>query len=210
MRLWTVQPIAVWERLRAEGQVFVNPAHLGPDGWVHPRYSWLAGQLRFRIADARGGLPWWAYCERPDLRWVRHSRPRGSREVRIEFEPPAGAFVAFPCWAWHEVFAGRYLALSGPEYRHWKSRLRRAGVSEEDDPLPEPFQTELEVSWLRLFRSDLPARSWRRGDWPRGREAVVEVLEQAWVRGVTEFVGTGAWMAGRFRVAAAQRPGPER
>lgn len=197
MRLWTVQPLAVWERLRADGRAIVDPARLGPDGWVHPRYSWLAGQLRSRIATSRGRLPWWAYCERPDLRWVRHSRPHGSREVRIEFEPPNQAFVAFPCWAWHEVFAGRYLALSGTEYRDWKSRLRRAGVPEEDDPLPEPFQRELEDSWLRLFRAGLPGRSWRRGDSARGREAVALVLERAWVRDVTEFVGTGAWIAGR-------------
>jgi hypothetical protein len=42
MRLWTVQTIAVWERLQADGQVWVDPARVNPEGWIHPQYSWLA------------------------------------------------------------------------------------------------------------------------------------------------------------------------
>jgi hypothetical protein len=113
--------------------------------------------------------------------------------MRIEFEPPAGAFLAFPCWAWHEVFAGDYLSLSWAEHRAWLNRLRRAGVTDDMGPLPEPFRTERETSWLRLFRPDLTLRSWRRGHQSRGREAVVGLLDAGWVRRVTEFVGTGAW-----------------
>src|SRR5262245_44478711 len=84
MRLWTVQPLAVWERLEANCRGIADPFRANPDGWAHPRYSWLAWQLRARITGSRGHLPWWAYCAPPDLRWVRHSRPAGSREVRIE------------------------------------------------------------------------------------------------------------------------------
>jgi hypothetical protein len=197
MRLWTVQPVAVWEQLRADGHAVVDPARVNPEGWVHPRYAWLARELRARIAGRRGRLPWWAYCARPDLRWVRHSRPAGSHEVRIEFEAPDGTFADFPCWAWNEVFYGSFLALSGTEYRAWRARLRLAGVSEDEEPLPEPFQAELEASWRRLFRPDLPARSWRRADRRRAREAVALALRRQWVRDAPEFVGTGAWMSGR-------------
>jgi hypothetical protein len=159
-----------------------GPTH--PEGWIHPQYSWLAWQLRSRIADSKGYLPWWTHCKQPDLRWVRHSRPRGSRAVRIELEAPDGAFVAFPCWAWNEVFTGRYLALNGPEGREWRERLRKASVPEDASPLPEPFQMELENSWQRLFRTDIPTRSWQRSSKSRNREAVLEVLKQGWVRQV--------------------------
>jgi hypothetical protein len=191
VRLWTVQPVLVQETLATAGHLLVDPLRVA-DGWIHPQYAWLAGQLRSRIAGSHGRLPWWAYCERPDLRGLRHTRPAGSREVLIEFEPPTRAFVTFPCWAWHEVFTGAYLARNGVDARAWRTRLRAAGVRPDED-LPEPFQTELEASWQRLFLPDLPARPWRRGAIPAGREAVVEVLEHTWVRRVTEFVGTGRW-----------------
>jgi hypothetical protein len=189
MRLWTVQPVAVWELLQAEGRVFVDPAWMNPEGWIHPQYSWLAWQLRSRLAGSRGCLPWWAYCKRPDLRWVRHLRPQGAREVLIDFEAPAGAFVDFPCWAWQTVFLGEYLARYAAEYRDWAARLRREGIAPDSAELPEAFQAELEASWRRLFHPDLPCRSWRRGG-DDSREAVVEVLELGWVRRVREFMGT--------------------
>jgi hypothetical protein len=197
MRLWTVQPVAVWEGLQSAGTIRVDPAKLIREGWIHPQYSWLIWQLRYRIQDSRGSLPWFAYCARPDLRWLRHSRPAGSREVLIELVPPEGTYVAFPCWAWHEVFCGQYLGLSGPEVREWLSGLRRdTGIafSEHGGLLPEPWQAELEASWRRLFLPDLPARSWRRSDRDGKREAVVEVLEFGWVRSVREFTGTGTWL----------------
>jgi hypothetical protein len=110
--------------------------------------------------------------------------------VRIEFDAPAAAFVSFPCWAWNTVYAGDLLALSGSEDRAWRRRLRAAGLSAEDETLPLPFRAELESSWRRLFRPDLPDRSWRRSDPFRGREAVLPVLKLDWVRRVTPFVGT--------------------
>jgi hypothetical protein len=197
MRLWTVQPVSVWEYLQSAGKIRVDLAKLNDEGWIHPQYSWLMWQLRQRIQDSRGGLPWFAYCARPDLRWVRHSRPLGSREVLIEVEPPEGMYVAFPSWAWHEVFCGQYLGLSGAEVRGWLSGLRRTtglAFSDHEGSLPEPWQAELEASWRRLFLPDLPARSWRQSDLDGKREAVFEVLEFRWVRSVREFTGTGTWV----------------
>jgi hypothetical protein len=191
MRLWTVQPVAVWQQVQETGRVCVDPSRVNPEGWVHPQYAWLANQLRTRIAGSRGRLPWFAYCARPDLRGLRHTRPHGSREVLIEFEPPAAAVVAFPCWAWNTVFIGDYLPRNRAEYRGWRDRLTRAGV-DPDDELPRPFQAELEASWERLFDLTLPARVPYRDGFPFGatREAVVTVLEKDWVRSVREFVGT--------------------
>ncbi len=201
VRLWTVQTAAVWEQVRDSGEAWVDRRRI-PGGWANPQYDWLAWQMRSRLSDSQGGLPWFAYCDRPDLRWVRHSRPAHSNEVLIEFAPPAGSFLSFPSWAWHVIFCGQYLALSGADQRAWNRRERQAlwwNFWAHEGPLPEPLQAELEASWLRLFRPDLPPWSWRRG--PRGikREAVVEVLRADWVRRATPFVGTGTWGKPRTR-----------
>src|SRR5436190_21891526 len=143
MRLWTVQPVIVWERLQSSGRIEV--AH----DWVHPQYAWIARQLKSRIPGSRGRLPWWAYCKKPDLRWVRHTRPAGSLEVRIEFDAPPQSYQSFPCWAWNRVFCQAYLSLSAVEDRDWQNRVKAAGIG-EDDPFPPRFQSELQSSWKRL------------------------------------------------------------
>jgi hypothetical protein len=201
MRLWTVQPIAVWEQVRAHGRALVDPLRVDPDGRVHPQYEWLVRQLKARTGF-RAALPWWAYCERPDLRVIRHLRAHGTREVLIEFETPTA--VAFPCWAWHVVFMSDYLPRNRTDHRAWCERLRRAGVGPDDD-LPGPFQAEVETSWERLFDPGLSARVPYRDGFTFGanREDVVDVLEAAWVKGVREFVGTNRSLV---RAAAASRP----
>ncbi|MEX1232952.1 MAG: DUF3841 domain-containing protein [Planctomycetaceae bacterium] len=198
MRLWTVQPIDVWTQLQSEGFIYVDPLRINPEGEIYPQIEWLACRLRERIADSSGHLPWFAYCERPDLRWIRHSRPKGSQEVLIEFEPPDDALIAFPCWAWDDVFCGQYLTFTRTDSITWKRRLKDAtGISFEgrDGELPEPWSSELEASWHRLFLPDLPPQSWRRKretvvDFKKKREAVVEVLRAQWVRQVQTFIGT--------------------
>jgi hypothetical protein len=192
MRLWTVQPVAVWDQVRTLGRAFVDPVRADPDGWVHPQYEWLVRQLKARTAF-RAPLPWWAYCERPDLRAIRHLRPHGSREVLIEFEAPSA--VAFPSWAWNVVFMSDYLPLNRTHDRDWRARLKRAGVGPDDD-LPESFRAEVEASWERLFDPGLSARVPYRDPFNLGanREAVVEVIEAERVTGVQEFVGTNRTM----------------
>jgi hypothetical protein len=206
MRLWTVQPAAVWDQLRRDGRVCVDPTRVNAKGWVHPQYAWLARQLRRRIRGSDGRLPWFAYCTNPDLRWVRHSRPFGSREVRIEIEPPEGSFVAFPCWAWHAVFTRAYLTHDAAEARDWHRRLTAAGLTGETDPLPRPFRAELEASWRRLFDPALPARSWRRADTFRGREAGLSELKFEWVKQITAFVETDRRFTEAIRWRATPRP----
>ena len=189
MRIWTVRPSAVWQQIRTLGRVFVDPARVAPDGWVHPQSAWLARQLRMRLTGSQGRLSWWAYCTRPDLRGIRHLCPNGSREVLIEFEPPPGAAVVFPSWAWNVVFMGTYLPLDRTDFRAWRARLKQAGVDPDDDE-PKPFRTELVVSWERLFAAEL--RTGAIGTGSRSGQAAKwwRCWTQLGCRGVREFVGT--------------------
>jgi len=188
MRLWTIQPRAVWQQIEADGFADVDP--LTDPGWyadsTPPEYLWLVRQLKSRIAGYCGRLPWWCYCEKPDLRLYRHTRPAGSREVRLELEIDDASAAAFPGWAWNEVYCQHYVALTKREEQNWKRRLRRHVPDEDTWPLPQPWLGELERSWLRIFDPRLPARRRR---WT-GRIAVIERLNRDDIRRVTHFVGT--------------------
>jgi hypothetical protein len=196
MRLWTVQPAIVWEQLQRHGRLRVDEARLGSGGYVPGAYRWLREQLTRRLPGYPAGLPRWAYCAKPDLRWVRHYRPAGQREVRLELEPAPGTFLTFPCWAWNEVYGGNYRALGRDERDAWMRAMREAVPDEDLWPLPEPWRTELEASWQRLFNPALPSRAWdeecpffntRSGS----REGVLGLLRLEEVRAVTPFVGAG-------------------
>ena len=192
MRVWTVHPLVVWERLKDAGTLSVDPA-FHRNGYLPWQYQWLAGQMRERVPGYRGGLPWFAYCEKPDLRWVRHSRPVNEPQVRIEVELDPDRVLAFPLWAWDLVYCGQFIAFTKREHDAWHAALRKAVPDEEDRwPFPEPWQGELEASWRRLFDPQLPARGWKFGifDVTTDREAVFDLLSVDDVRSVKHFVGT--------------------
>jgi hypothetical protein len=157
MRLWTIQPHEVWELLQQRGSLRVDEARLK---YVPDCYRWLTGQLQRRVPGYPGTLPWWCYCEKPDLRWLRHRRPRGSREVRMELEAADSTFLTFSRWAWDIVYGCNYLSAAQLEHDTWMGRMRTAVPDEDLYPLPEPWQSELEATWLRLFDPSMPPRSW--------------------------------------------------
>jgi hypothetical protein len=196
MRLWTVRPLVVWEQLQQLCLLTVDETRLSTPGYVPDSYRWLALQLEHQLPEYPGSLPWWAYCEKPDLRWVRHSRPAGQREVRIELEPRPGTFLTFPCWAWHTVFCGQNLSFARQEQDDWREAMRQAVPDEDAWPLPEPWRTQLEASWLRLFDPNLPPCPWDQEaiyGKSGSREAVLGALRLEDERQVTHFVGCSKW-----------------
>jgi hypothetical protein len=190
MRVWTIQPLEVWELLKQHGQLQVDEARLPYGGYVPDMYLWLTRQLSVRLPGYPGTLPWWAYCRKPHLRCFRHHRPFGQPEVRIELEPRQDDYLTYPIWAWDVVHSCRYLAPE-PECAAWTAALRHAVPDEDTWPLPEPWQAQLEASWERLFDPGLPAMPWDRfriGQ-SSNREAALAVLRLEDVRSVTPFVG---------------------
>jgi hypothetical protein len=192
VRVWTIQPAIVWERLREQGVLGVDETELPYGGHIPEAYRWLASELCRRLADYPGTLPWWAYCKKPDLRLFRHHRPPGP-EVRMELEPRSHSMVTFPIWAWDAVYGGDYLSPTREEHAAWTARLAAAVPDEDTWPLPEPWSAELEASWQRLFDPALPAYPWdeRRIGMSGSREAVLGLLHVEDVRRVTTFVGCG-------------------
>ena len=191
MRLWTVQPLLVWERVQSQGVLHVDPEYTGygtPDS-----YLWLVEQLKKYQRGYSGRLPWWAYCQKPDLRWVRHHCPLGQIHVRLELELPRKKAFIFSRWAWDVVYCGDFLAYGALEYAKWhgswQAMLPYADVRAWE--LPEPWYSQLRASWERLFDPDLPSKSWEDfSEGPDDRfEAVFEPLRLQDVKQVTSFIG---------------------
>lgn len=193
MRVWTIQPLDVWESLQRRRRLQVCPNSPKYRGYIPPAYQWLQQQLGNRMAGYMGHLPWWVYGRKPDLRQHRHLLTNGATGVRLELELAAGCCLTFPCWAWQHVFCQDYLAFSPQEYDQWQRRLQRAVPYEDTWPLPQPWRSRLEASWERLFAPGLPRLSWDQNhEWSRTPcvEGVVEVLRLDDVRCATEFKGT--------------------
>ena len=201
MRLWTVQPIEVLKAIQREGFARVDPSKTPTRWFVPSSYRWLIWQMGERLvlpdeyhgnddSHRKGIFPWFAYCERPDLRWVRHSQM--GKQTLIEFSPPLDRFLSFPCWAWGDIFCGFFLAYTRQEYSDWNSKFREShGCGYRDweaSVLPQPFQSERDASWLRLFDPAIPKRSWRRGGTTK-HEAVNDILDESWIKKVTLFEG---------------------
>lgn len=188
IRLWTIQPSAVWEQIASRGTLTVDPRHAAD---LHDAYEWLRAELGRRIPGYTGCHPWWAHCTRPDLRRARHERNQGERYVLIELCLPRPHAVVFPAWAWDRIYYGEFVSGGRREALTWERRMRAVVPDEGTWPLPEPWRSELEASWQRLFHPDLPVRGWpqRRVAPLSEREAVFEVLERRHIVGVTSFLG---------------------
>lgn len=197
VKVWTIQPLEVWEQVDQLGLLAVDAARLPYDGYVPWQYEWLAKQLQERLPGYCGSLPWWSYGACPDLRQYRHSRPRGQREVRMEILLPSEEIFSMPCWAWDTVYSGHFLSFEREERLDWDRRMREAVTDEDLWPLPQPWREELEASWERLFDPALPPSSDGDDEFHcrlgTKQEAVFGLLRRSAIKRVTHFVGTSGY-----------------
>ncbi|MGC4044603.1 MAG: DUF3841 domain-containing protein [Armatimonas sp.] len=153
MRLWTIQPVAIWELIQREGLYRCNP-ELVSDGKDWPEgYDWLAGQMRARVGPPPPGVRWpvWAWEKKPDL---RSYLGRNNKEpyVRLTLEVPDSDVLLSEFEDWHFVLWNSYLALT----------------EAEADANENATLAERETSWERIFDLDYVRDAWQGGG---GREA---------------------------------------
>ncbi len=187
MRVWTIQPVEVLERLEAEQVLYADPARI-PEEFRHA-YDWMRAQMERRIPGYRGHYPWWGWhSPRPDLRRSGHL-PRGTRGVRLELELEPAEVLLSDFDAWHAVLNWGYLALSEDEEEVWYRRFEAAVPDRfrRAWPLPEPWWSDILSSWERIFELEaLAASGYWRGE--RYIQATFEALRLADVRRCTPFV----------------------
>ncbi len=198
MRIWTIQPILVWERLLQNKRLVVDKRAVDRDH-VDP-YRWMADQMRLRMKAVRNqGFPWWGWCRwngtkrvRPDLRADRFCYPRGERHVRIELELADHKVLLHDYEAWHAVLNDYFLSFSEAEDEDFERRLACANIPDQDKMQREPFRSEILRSWERIFDLQGGDPQWRAEPEVRSIQATFWTLALDDVRDVTFFVGAGS------------------
>lgn len=166
VKFWTIQPVAVWAKMKRGEPVRVDPNH-PKYGGVRPwQYDWLATTLAHHLPGFSGGWPWWLSCDEPDVAQLASSTlPGGIDQASIELELPEERYITFPLWMWETIYTGEYLAASHEELNGWHQES--LGMSAADArPLPEPRQARLEVSWEQIFDPAWRPRFWYRDQAP--------------------------------------------
>lgn len=183
-RLWTIQELTVWERLRDCGVLDTDPECIDP--YFRPAYEWMAAQMRDRLPGCVSPYPWWAwYRPKPDLRsWhARFSRP-GIRRVRLELAVPRESVLLSNGSAWLSVVDRQYLWLDSADCANWEAEIEREGIDEVAWPLPAPWGDRVAASWERVFDFEALAAG---GSWSDAVQATFDRLDMAHVVAVTEF-----------------------
>jgi hypothetical protein len=197
IRLWTIKPIAFWDTLRAKRELYVDPTHTGfmplyPDFEDFlPCYDWLREQMKARTVGYKENYPWWAWAEKPDLRYWRHRYYRqedgSERYVRLELSVPQEQVLLSDFYDWYHVLWWTYFPISDEEEEAWEAEMEANGLRSNQEDLPEPFETRRRASWERIF--DVEARPKPGAVNPI--QATFERLDVEQVLGVTEFVAAG-------------------
>ena len=169
MRLWTIQPPEVFEKLQKDGRFVCDHRYEDVALWHYNDYAydWLAEQLRQRIGEPPEGVkyPIWAWHtmdwkhKKPDLRYGGYAK-RGEKRILIEIEIPDDKVVLTDFDAWHYVLSDWYFDDAGSK-EEWDS------IHQWYDALPSDKQKEVkERSWLKIFDISKYESDWM----VRGRE----------------------------------------
>ena len=160
VRLWTIQPLDVWEKLSQRGTLWVDPADEGFSQVLREEYDWMCHQMRRRLPDYEGHYPWWAYDYKLDLRSFRH-HTYGDRQVLMELALPPERVLFSAYGAWHCVLNRFYLPHATDEAGYereqeaWDAELESQGLDPyRGSVLPEPWHSQMTASWERIFDVD--------------------------------------------------------
>lgn len=172
MRLYTVQPISIYDTLCRTGTFFSEPWK-DPEEWlctdapaIELAYEWLGNAmvergLRRPLPSAYPIWAWYRYMgetkPKPDLRHsaYKHSRP-DERQVLLTLDVPDGDVLLHDYEAWHYPLNYFYLSAQRVGDR-FERQCKAAGFPLYGDvPLKDDaLHAEVQRSWHTIF--DLPA-----------------------------------------------------
>lgn len=159
MKLWTIQPVTVYQHLIIEGVFRCTPSMsiCITEMDFSSAYDWMAEQMRARIGEPPPGVqyPIWAWHtlswehKQPDLRRIEF---RGYKKpmVCLEIEIPDSHVLLSDEEAWHSILNDGYLGCS-------KNEAEYEAEAAWFDSLPEEQQAKVKrKSWERIFDIDPP------------------------------------------------------
>jgi hypothetical protein len=160
LKLWTIQPISVWEILNQDGVYSPDHSKIPLGEFFLPSYDWLCSHLETKDPKSNNiKYPVWAWKrlngqngKKPDLRWNCWGN-RGEKLVCMELEIDDNRVLCSDFELWHyplnkwwldpEVFTDEYDDERSEERDNWFKSLSK-----------EEQEMEREKSWLQIFDVD--------------------------------------------------------
>jgi len=191
VKLWTIQPLIIYEKLMAQGTLHCDPEQKGFWGLVSEEfrtaYEWLAEQMKLRVGSPPQGVryPLWAWAlidgasKKPDLRRTEFNNYVGENVV-IELEIPDTDVLLSDEVNWHYVLNNWYLHDVNDEDGKWEET-----EAWFNSLSPDRKEAVKQKSWERIFdKND------RDNDWTFVQATFWE-LQIAQVKSVRKFIGRG-------------------
>lgn len=181
MRIFTNQPLYVWEKLQKEKLLYIDAdnEHFASilkdrdNKITHPEpYDWLLKQLQKRIEGYGTHYCWWGWIHKPDLRYETWAWYKGDNAVRIELEIPDNKILLSHFEAWHCILNGQYLPYTEEEDEEFdkiidpynKRKMQELialkkdnggvfpkNIPREKDEECDKIREQIEKTWERVF-----------------------------------------------------------
>lgn len=181
MILWTIQDIAVWERLQATGscstpsEKITFPTNEDNDRYhANYAYRWMAKQMTERLGPPPKDIayPVWAWYKqpnrhdgKPDMRASHYVK--GHRCIRIKLDIPDWKVLLSDFDDWHCALSYSYCALNEKDGNAFESWLKKLGVdycdiSDWSRTSPELglVRNRVEKSWQRILGVSQQSENW--------------------------------------------------
>lgn len=170
LRLWTIQPLSVYEELCSKGEFIVFDSEFAKADPKHLYgYEWLIKQMRQRIGESHypNQYPIWAWFQyenfkqnKPDMR--KCSLPKDEKHVRLTIELAKKNVLLSDFDEWHNVFSYQIPVIGSPDFLKSvpEDDLPYLGYSDDLFPdLPAKHQNLIESTWPNIFDLNI-GKSW--------------------------------------------------
>lgn len=152
MKLWTIQPVEVYEQIKADGKYIFDYEKSANAKDFAREYKWLEKEMADRgisksFCDDGMVWAWHTYAgkrHKPDLRQGGYNK-RGTKAVCMEIEIPDNKALLSDLDAWHYVLNNWYIGNSQNDEEWEREQAWLASL------LPEDRQSYIEKSWQKIF-----------------------------------------------------------
>lgn len=170
IRLWTIQPLTIYEALLEKGEVAVFESEFAKsDPKFLYGYEWLIDQMKRRIGPSpqANQYPMWAWFQwsnynqnKPDMR--KYCLPKGEKNVRLTIEMDRKDVLLSDFELWHNVFWHQIPVIGDKDFLKTipEDDLPYLGYSETAFPdLSAKHQNLIKDTWSNIFNLNI-AESW--------------------------------------------------
>lgn len=150
MKLWTIQPIQIWDLLQQQGYYHGDKKYIKEEFFLRS-YDWIKQQLAKKTGVMKDYYPVWVWAKKPDLRTGGHL-PKGTKGVRLELEIDENKVLFSDFKLWHFVLNYWYIPNTMEEGDKFDLELEKIGLMPNRKiSFPEFLHNKIENSWQKIF-----------------------------------------------------------